>query len=259
MSFKDKVVLITGASSGIGAGIALEFANHGANLVIGGRNVEQLQETKNNCIKAGLKDNQVVLVIGNIEEERVVKEFVNAAITNFNQIDVLVNNAGFSLNTPAIGSKIEDFDRVYNVNLRAAIALTLEALPHLIKTKGNVINISSICSWVPITGSLAYCISKAGMDMFTKSLAFEVAPQGVRVNSINPGGVPTNITRTMNLQPDQEKEMWDSFGKYHPLGRVGDVKEIADAALFLASDKSSFVTGQMLAVDGGIGLGGVSF
>jgi len=259
MSLKGKVAVITGASSGIGAGIALEFARNGANLVIGGRNAEQLQETKNKCIQAGLKENQVVSVVGDVAEERIVKEFVNAAITNFNQLDIVVNNAGFSIPTTALEGKIEDFDKVHNVNLRAAIAITLDALPHLIKTKGNVINISSVCSWVPIIGSLAYCVSKAGLDMFTKSLAFEVAPQGVRVNSINPGGVETNIMRTMNMTPDQSKEMWEGFGKFHPIGRIGNVQEIADSALFLASDKATFITGQILAVDGGVGLGGVKF
>jgi len=256
--FKGKTVIVTGASSGIGQGAALEFAKHGANLVLGGRNVDQLKETKNQCIKAGLKENQVVWVAGDIVEEGVQKQLVDAALNTFNQIDVLVNNAGLVISTNILAPNIADYDTVQNVNLRAAVSLTLMALPHLIKTKGNVVNISSIAAWLPITGNLAYAISKAGMDMFTKSLAFEVAPKGVRVNSVNPGVIPTNINRD-RVPKEQLEQRYNMLGKMHPLGRCGEVKEVVDSIIFLASDKSSFITGQLMAVGGGCQLGGVSF
>jgi len=256
--FKGKTVIITGASSGIGQGTAVEFARLGANLVLGGRNVDQLKETKNQCCKAGLQEKQVVWVAGDIAEEGVQKQLVDAAMNTFNQIDILVNNAGILNSMPVLNFKMEEFDKIHNVNLRAAISLTLMALPQLIKTKGNIINISSIGAWMPITGNMAYAVSKAGMDMFTKSLAFEVAPQGVRVNSVNPGVIPTNINRD-RVSAEQMEPRYKMLAKMHPVGRVGEIKEVVDSIIFFASDKSSFITGQLMAVGGGCQLGGVSF
>jgi len=257
--FSGKTVIITGASSGIGRGAALEFAKLGANLVIGGRNVEELNETKNQCIKAGLKENQVICVSGDLADENVPKLLVDGAINNFSQLDILVNNAGLGGPTPALDFKMDVFDKIHNVNLRATVALSVLALPHLIKTKGNIVNISSIAAWRPFNGSLAYCMSKAGMDMLTKCLAFELAPHGVRVNSVNPGAIPTNIGRDRLATVEEKETRYKSLTKIHPLGRCGEINEVVDAIVFFASDKSTFVTGQLLGVDGGAGLGGVSF
>jgi len=256
--FKGKTVIVTGASSGIGQGVAAEFAKHGANVIIGGRNTSQLEETKSQCIKAGLKENQIVLVPGDITEDHVQQQMIDAAINHFHHLDILVNNAGMVIATPLLNTNIGDFDKVHDVNLRAPISLTLKALPHLIKSKGNVVNLSSIAAWRPMTGNTAYAMSKAGMDMFTKCLAFEIAPEGVRVNAVNPGVIPTNLGRGYGDRPEAEvKAQIAAMGKLHPLGRVGQVKEVVDAILFLASDNSTFVTGQLIAVDGGAGLGGV--
>jgi len=256
--FKGKTVIITGASSGIGQGAAIEFAKLGANLILGGRNVDNLQATKSMCVKEGLKDNQIVLVAGEIEDQNIQKQLVDEAINKFGQLDILVNNAGMVIGSPVLEMKMDDFDKIHNVNLRSAVALTLLALPHLIKTKGNVVNISSVASLIPM-GSLAYGMSKAGMDMFTKCLAFEVAPQGVRVNSVNPGAIPTNIGRNRGLTNEELEQRYKKFSTLHPLGRNGEVKEVVDSIIFLASEKSSFVTGQMIAVGGGIDLGGLRF
>jgi len=258
--FKGKTIIITGASSGIGQGAAVEFAKQGANLVLGGRNVDQLKETKDQCIKAGLKENQIIWVAGDIADQKIPQQLVDAAINTFNQLDVLVNNAGIVISTPVQSFNIEDFDKVHNVNLRATVVLTLLALPYLIKTKGNVVNISSIAAWRPFTGNMSYAMSKAGMDMFTKSLAFEIAPQGVRVNSVNPGAIPTNISRYRGIvTAEQKEERYKLLEKMHPIGRNGEIKEVVDAIVFFASEKTTFVTGQLLGVDGGAGLGGVSF
>jgi len=259
-SFKGKVVLITGSSSGIGAGIAEEFARQGANLVLTGRNVDGLQETKNKCLKLGLKENQIVFVAGELTDDEVPQKLIDAAIANFGQLDVLVNNAGMSLEQPIMELTIEGFDKIYNVNLRSTVAVTMLGLPHLVKTKGNVVNVSSIASYRPIQGGMSYCISKAGMDMLTKSLAFEMAPQGVRVNSVNPGGVPTNIGRDHKPISEEEKApRWKAAIAMHPIGRLGQVKEIADAVVFLASERATFITGQILSACGGLGIRGVNF
>jgi len=258
-SFKGKVVLVTGSSSGIGAGIAEEFAKQGANLILTGRNVDGLKETKNKCLKHGLKESQIVLVDGELTDNEVPKKLIDAAIATFGQLDVLVNNAGMTLSQPAMELTMDGFDKIHNVNLRSTVAITLLALPHLVKTKGSVVNISSIASYRPVTGAISYCVSKAGMDMFTKSLAFEMAPQGVRVNSVNPGGVPTNIGRDHNMTEEEKAARWKGAMGMHPIGRLGEVKEIADAVVFLSSERATFITGQILSACGGLGIGGVKF
>jgi len=258
-NFADKTVIITGSSSGIGAGVAVEFAKRGANLILTGRNVDQLNNVKNQCIEAGLKENQVVVVAGEITEEKCQTELIENALKNFNQIDILVNNAGTIVSKPALETSMEIYDRILDVNLRAAVSLSVMALPHLIKTKGNIVNISSVAAKRPSAGNMCYCISKAGMDMMTKSLSFEMAPHGVRVNSVNPGGVPTNIFREQHSTLEKRDALLKKLAKLHPLGRNGEVHEVCDAIIFLASNNASFITGQLLCVDGGATTGGVSF
>jgi len=258
-TFANKTVLITGASSGIGAGAAIAFAKLGANLVLGGRNEENLKATRDACIKEGLKSNQIALVPGDVTHENVKENFVVTSLKSFGQIDVLINNAGISASLPIADLNMEGYDKIVNVNLRAVVDLTLKCVPHLIKTKGAVVNISSVASWRPIQIALPYCVAKAGLDMFTKCLAFELAPQGVRVNSVNPGGVVTNIGRDHQLSPEEQEQRYKMVTNFHPIGRFGEVKEIADSIVFLASSSASFTTGQCLGVCGGASLGGVRF
>jgi len=143
---------------------------------------------------------------------------------------------------PVLENKMDIYDRTLDVNLRSAVSLSTLTLPHLIKTKGNIVNISSVAGLRPSTGAMAYCISKAGMDMMTKSLAFEMAPHGVRVNSVNPGVIPTNIFREMNQDQDQaaKDKMLEQVKKLHPLGRNGEVKETSDAIIFFGIEPFQF-------------------
>jgi len=208
-------------------------------------------------LKHGLKENQIVIVSGELTEVEVPKKLIDAAITTFGQLDVLINNAGMA--QPVMELTMDSFDKIHNVNLRSTVAVTLLALPHLVKTKGSVVNVSSIASYRPVQGAISYCISKAGIDMFTKSLAFEMAPQGVRVNSVNPGGVSTNIMRDLNMTEEQKAAFWKGGIDMHPIGRLGEVKDIADAVVFLSSERATFITGQILSACGGFGIGGVKF
>jgi len=256
-TFAGKTVVITGSSSGIGAGVAVEFAKLGANIVLTGRNVEQLKSVKDQCLKAGRKENQVTYVAGEITDQKCQTDLIETALKHFKQIDILINNAGMAVAMKSVlETSIDAYDRTMDVNLRSAVKLSLMALPHLVKTKGNIVNISSILGLRPSTGTMAYCISKAGMDMMTKSLAFEMAPHGVRVNSVNPGVIPTGIARDLDVKAD---EFFETTKKLHPMGRNGEIKEISDAIIFLASSNSGFITGQLLCVDGGVTISGVAF
>jgi NAD(P)-dependent dehydrogenase (short-subunit alcohol dehydrogenase family) len=257
-SFAGKTVIITGASSGIGAAIALEFAKCKTNLVLNGRKLEKLQETKTLCSKNGCNSEQVVLVDGDITEENVRQAVVKAALDNFGQIDILINNAGTTETINVMKLTMKDFDEVLAVNLRGPVGLSLLALPHLVKSKGNIVNVGSVASIRPITSRISYGTSKAGLDMFTKTLAFNIARHGVRVNSVNPGVIPTNFGKDANQSSDVKAKLKLGIQAFHPIGRVGTLEEVTNAVLFLASDKASFTTGQIFWVDGGAALGGAS-
>ncbi|KYN26966.1 putative L-xylulose reductase [Trachymyrmex cornetzi] len=198
MSFTGKVVLITGASSGIGAETAIQLAQLGASLSITGLN--------------------------------------NAAIVEFGSIE-----------TPSL----EQYDNTFNVNVRSVFQLTTLAVPHLIKTKGNIVNVSSVAGLRPQKNNLPYCMSKAALDQFTRCVALELASRQVRVNSVNPGAVPTNILRNTGLTQEQVKTVFEQLKEGHALGRTGDTLEIAKTIAFLASDDASFITGVTMPVDGG--------
>jgi len=244
-SFAGKTVIITGASTGIGADCAIEFAKRKANLVLNARNLEALEKTKNVCLSHGLRSDQVVFVLGDLVEDKVQQAIVDKAIEKFGKIDILINNAAKTETINVVTVRIKDFDEILNLNLRAPIGLSLIALPHLIKTKGNIVNISSVASIRPVQSRMAYSTSKAGLDMFTRTLAFNAARYGVRVNSVNPAIVPTNFGKDSNQDPVIKQRIRDTVKTVHPLGRVGKVEEVTNAVLFLASDKAAFTTGQL--------------
>lgn len=176
---------------------------------------------------------------------------VEQTLKKFGRIDVLVNNAGILGNGPLADLDIDEFDAVLNTNLRAVVLLTKAALPHLVQTKGAVVNVSSCAGIRPFANALSYGVSKAALDQFTKFVSLELAPHGVRVNSVNPGFVQTNIHSRIGIKDAAYKSLLDRAINSHPLGRVGDVFEVAEAVAFLASSKASFTTGALFPIDGG--------
>ncbi|XP_020715502.1 uncharacterized protein LOC101450611 [Ceratitis capitata] len=248
MSLAGKVVIVTGASSGIGAATAVEFAKQGAKVALVGRNETNLKESEEACKKANNKV-EIFAIIADVtvDAERIVKETVD----KLGQLDVLVNNAGIADTGHILDIEVEQFDRILNTNLRAVFLLTKYAAPHLIKTQGNIVNVSSVAGLRSFPGISSYCTSKAALDQFTRCIALDLAPHKVRVNAVNPGVIITDIHKRMGMTEEQYAKYLEDCKATHALGRVGEAKEVADSIVFLASDKSSFITGATLPIDGG--------
>ncbi|XP_076661528.1 3-oxoacyl-[acyl-carrier-protein] reductase FabG-like isoform X1 [Halictus rubicundus] len=246
MAFSGKVVLITGASSGIGAATAVHFSQLGASLLLTGRNLENLNAIAEKC-----KPNKPLIVTGELTNEVDAKNIIESTIKHYGRLDVLVNNAGVLESGSIENTSMEQYDRVFNINVRAIYNLTMLAVPHIVKTKGNIVNISSVCGLRAFPGVLSYCMTKAAIDQFTKCVALELAEKQVRVNAVNPGVVRTNLHETSGMKEEQLEAFFEHSKKTHALGRPGDVTEVAKTIAFLASDDASFITGATLPVDGG--------
>ncbi|CAH2051666.1 unnamed protein product, partial [Iphiclides podalirius] len=234
MSLKNKVVVVTGSSSGIGASTAIEFAKEGAHVVIVGRNETKLENVRETCEKYGKKP---LVIKADVSKDTDGKKIVDETIEKFGRIDVLVNNAGISELVDITSENfMEGYDRIINVNLRGVVYITHQAIPHLIKSKGNIINISSVAgvNTVGIPDFIAYGMSKAGLNHFTRCVALKLASYGVRVNTTSPRPVRTDIIN----HPTMESVTWEKLGEMTALKRVSDPVEIADLILFLSSDKA---------------------
>lgn len=247
--FSEKVILITGASSGIGAATALHFAKLGANLAITGRNVEKLNKVAQECEQIG--NLKPLVLTGELTNVEHTKSILNLTIKHFKKLDVLVNNAGIVGYGSIENTSMKQYDQIFNVNVKSVYHLTMLAVPYLIETKGNIVNVSSLNGVRSFPNVLAYCMSKASLDQFTRCVALELASKHVRVNSVNPGAIETDIQRNAGLKEEDIAAFYERSKGLHPLGRVGNPEEVAEAIAFLASDSSSFITGVTLPVDAG--------
>ncbi|KAH9636019.1 hypothetical protein HF086_005871 [Spodoptera exigua] len=245
MSFQDKVVLVTGASSGIGAAIAIKFAAEGAKVALVGRNQEKLNNVAKKC-------GNPVIIVADVSKDDDAKRIIEETIRYLGKIDILINNAGIGGSTDIQKEGvIEVYDRVMATNLRAVVVLTHLAVPHLVNSKGNIVNISSVASMRAIPDSFAYCASKAGLDHFTRAVALELAPHGVRVNVVNPGPVRTDIIENMGAPKEMQDAVFKRMQDMTALNRVSEPEEIADLVLFIASEKSKGITGSAIVTDNG--------
>ena len=247
MDFNGKVVLITGASSGIGARTAQEFAKLGAQLALVGRNVEKLKETVGNC----LNSSKHLQIQADMCNEKDVENIINETVAKFNRLDILVNAAGIIENGSIENTSLEQFDRLMKTNVRSLYQLTMLAVPELKKTKGNIINISSVCGLRAFPNVLAYNISKSAVDQFTRCVALELASYGVRCNSVNPGVIVTELHKRGGMNEEAYAKFLEHCKATHALGRAGEVEEVSGVICFLASDMASFITGVNMPVDGG--------
>ena len=246
--FAEKVVFVTGATSGIGRACALRFAEAGARIAAVGRNEEALASLAEAIGEAGGKTLLLQADLSRAEEaDRVVDQTIERA----GGIDVLVNAAGHIATGTIEDTSLEAWDAMLNINLRAVFHLMQKAMPSLIERRGNVVNVSSVTGLRSFPGVLAYCVSKAGVDQLTRCAALELAAKGVRVNAVNPGVVVTEIHRRGGMTEDQYDSFLERSKQTHPLGRVGQTKEIAELIFFLASDRASWITGATYSIDGG--------
>ncbi|RNA22147.1 3-oxoacyl-[acyl-carrier- ] reductase -like [Brachionus plicatilis] len=247
LTLRDKVCIITGASSGIGQTTAVLFSTLGSKLVLNGRNEKNLAETVQLCENK----NNIVQIVGDLTDSQIQRLILKICVEKFGRIDVLVNNAGILQNGGIENLKMEDYENLMNVNVKSVISLTQLCLPYLIESKGSVVNVSSVAGSRSFPNVLAYCMSKAALDQFTKCVALEVADKGVRVNSVNPGVIITNIHKRAGHDEEQYKQFLEHCKNTHALGRPGTANEVANTIAFLASDNASFITGELVHVDGG--------
>ncbi|VDO89257.1 unnamed protein product [Haemonchus placei] len=228
---------LSGASSGIGRAAALLFAKNKYQLSLTGRNETALKEVAKECVGQGISENDVIISATDLAADNAPKTIVDNTIKKFEKIDSLVNSAGILRAGEVLNSDINVYDELFNVNVRCLVRLTREALPHIIKSKGTVVNVSSINGPCPFPGVTYYCMSKSAVDQFTKCLALEMAPHGVRVNAVNPGVTVTNLHRRSGQDEKAYAAFLERSKTTHALGRPGDPKEVAEAILFLASER----------------------
>ncbi|VDN03545.1 unnamed protein product [Thelazia callipaeda] len=248
INLAGKVALVTGATSGIGYSTAVLFHELGASLIVTGRNIDRLKALENR-----LKDGkgQVLAVVADLTNEEDIRELAKAVVAKFHTLDILVNNAGIIDRGTIEDTTLERYDRIMSTNLRSVFYLTQLLVPHLIASKGSIVNVSSVNGIRSFPGVLAYNISKAGVDQLTRCIALELAPKGVRVNSVNPGVTKTDLHKCGGMDEVAYSAFIEHSKSTHALGRVGDPNEVANAIAFLASNASSFITGASIPVDGG--------
>ncbi len=241
---KDKVVIVTGASRGIGRTLALTLAGTGAKVVLSARNEEALNQLVAEIQAAG---GAAVAVAGDVSSASAAEKLIEAGVGAFGRVDVLVNNAGVTRDALLLRMKDEDWDEVLNVNLKGAFLCTRAAAKVMSKQRfGRIINISSVVGEMGNPGQANYCASKAGLLGLTKSVARELARRNVTVNAITPGFIVTDMTDAL---PEKTRE---ELAAQIPLGRFGSAEDIAHAVIFLASDQAGYITGQTLGVNGGM-------
>jgi len=248
MQLKGKTALVTGGTAGIGKAIAIAFASCGANVVIFGTNAERAKKSVSEIEAACVSSDQKVLsFLVNVSDFKQVDDAVQKVLSCFERVDVLVNNAGITKDNLLMRMKEEDWDEVLAVNLKSVYNTCKSLARSMMRAKtGSIINITSVVGVMGNAGQTNYAASKAGMIGFTKSLAKEFASRGIRANCVAPGYIETQMTEVL---PSQVKE---GIVKQIPLGRIGQPEDIAEAVCFLASDASRYITGQVLAVDGGM-------
>jgi len=250
MILQHKTAIITGATSGIGLATAQRFLDEGAAVLAVGRSgpaLEALAEQARASASPGRCETLQVDVTAADAPTRIV----DAALERLGALDVLVNAAGVIASGTVESTSDDDWDRLLDVNLRAPFRLLRTAAPHLTARRGAVVNVSSVTGPRSFPGVLAYCVSKAGVDQLTRCAALELAPAGVRVNAVNPGVVVTNLHRRSGMGDEQYAAFLERSRATHPLGRAGQPEEVAELILFLASERSGWITGETLLIDGG--------
>jgi NAD(P)-dependent dehydrogenase (short-subunit alcohol dehydrogenase family) len=242
-----RVALITGASSGIGRASALRFAQEGYRVAAVARDVTMLESA------AGPGNHLLFPFPADLREISQIDELVNDVAEKLGQIDVLVTAAGIIANGNIEDTSLDAWDAMMNINVRSVFYLIQKCVRHLARTKGSVVNVSSVTGYRAFPNVLAYCVSKAAVDQLTRCAALELAPSGVRVNAVNPGVVVTELHKRGGMTDEAYESFLENAKKTHPIGRPGTAEEVAELIFYLASDAASWITGATYAIDGGRG------
>lgn len=252
MRLKDKVAVVTGSGTGIGRAIAKLFGSEGASVVVNGRRLERASATAGEVVEAG---GRAVAVAADVTSADEVRKLMDTALNAFGKIDILVNNAGAVISRTTVQDCSEqDWVKTINANLHSAFLCSKLVLPELIKTGGNIVQIASVFSLLGAANSAAYTASKGALVSLTRAMAVDFGPLGVRVNSLCPAYVETDLNREM-LDGLRGLGKLDTVLSRLPLGFLGEPDDVAFAALYLASNEARWVTGIALPVDGGMSAG----
>ena len=247
MRFQGKVVLVTGGTSGIGRETAIQFANAGAKVVVAGRRSEEGEAVVKE-IEAG--GGEARFVQTDVTKESQVKHLVEETVRHFGRLDIAFNNAGVEQTAPIIEFAEADYRKVFDINVLGVFLSQKYEIPAMLNSGGgSIINTSSIVGQIGMPGAGIYIASKHAVEGITKTTALELADQGIRVNAVAPGAIATDMVDRFAGEEGSENRQW--LASQHPMGRLGQAKEIAAAVLYLASDAASFTTGISLPVDGG--------
>ncbi len=248
-SVADQVTLVSGGSRGIGRALAAGFVQRGARVIITGRDESTLAQTAE---EISTDDNAADPVVCDVADVEAVKQAVEQVHQKYGRIDTLVSVAGVNIRQPAVDFSTEQYDFVVDINLKGAFFIAQEVGKRMIEQgSGSIINIDSLNTYAPLKNVTPYAVSKAGVVMMTRSLATEWGPHGVRVNSIAPGFILTDLTKKLWSDPTMQE--WGL--RNTPVGRLGEVDDLVGAAIFLASEAAAFMTGQVVRVDGGFSAG----
>ncbi|MCI0487013.1 MAG: SDR family oxidoreductase [Blastocatellia bacterium] len=243
---KDKRVIVTGASSGIGRATAELFLKAGATVALVGRRKDALDN-----VAASVDNGKAHVITADLADERESEACLGRAVELMGGLDVLVNSAGILKGGRIEATSLALWDEMMNINLRSIFHLMKLAVPHLETSRGNIVNVSSVTGPRSFPGVLAYCVSKAGVDQLTRCAALELAAKGIRVNAVNPGVVVSGLHRSGGMSEEAYAAFLEHSNTTHPLGRAGEASEVAELIYFLASDSAAWITGATVSIDGG--------